>query len=130
MKVSDFGIYGIDNGDVYLLFKRIGSNNLDWSWFNLDDAVKKEVKGAKDSPKQTSTITGHPSRANAARSSLFTFFTECRVITETMHNGYNIYSRLVYMTGYKKRTHWIKLELCNHYRTLNTNSVLKISNLH
>lgn len=59
--------------------------------------------GYSDSPKQTSTITGHPSRANAARSSLFTFFTECRVITGTMHNGYNIYSRLVYMTGCKKR---------------------------
>ena len=42
MKVSDFGICGIDNGDVYLLFKEIDSNNMDWSWFNLDDTVKKE----------------------------------------------------------------------------------------
>lgn len=52
MKVSDFGIYGIDNGDVYLLFKRIGSNNLDWSWFNLDDTVKKEVNGVQVYGKQ------------------------------------------------------------------------------
>ena len=52
MKVSDFGIYGIDNGDVYLLFKRIGSNNLDWSWFNLDDTVKNEVNGVQVYGKQ------------------------------------------------------------------------------
>lgn len=52
MKVSDFGICGIDNGDVYLLFKEINSNNMDWSWFNLDDTVKKEVNGAQVYGKQ------------------------------------------------------------------------------
>ena len=52
MKVSDFGICGIDNGDVYLLFKEIDSNNMDWSWFNLDDTVKKEVNGAQVYGKQ------------------------------------------------------------------------------
>lgn len=52
MKVSDFGICGIDNGDVYLLFKRIDSNNIDWSWFNLDDTVKKKVNGAQVHGKQ------------------------------------------------------------------------------
>lgn len=52
MKVSDFGICGIDNGDVYLLFKEIDSNNMDWSWFNLDDTVKKEVNGVQVYGKQ------------------------------------------------------------------------------
>lgn len=52
MKVSDFGICGIDNGDVYLLFKEINSNNMDWSWFNLDDTVKNEVNGVQVYGKQ------------------------------------------------------------------------------